>query len=431
VDIIEVFLAEKEARDRQTSIELRAKGVITTPGGPFIFSRRKEIDGLLARGVFELISGDSPEIGDARIFGSRLVDEVKGKGTATPYEKSRLVVQAFNDEGKKTVLTQSPTIQRVSQRIIVAIAPSLLERGITLHLRDITQAYVQSTSKLSRVIYARPPKDMIGELPPNVIFKVIKPLYGIPEAGTHWFGTYHKHHREKLGMGTSTYDPCLLITKDKNGPFGLVGMQTDDTLILGDNEFVKQEDVELKRAKLLAKPSEQLTGDNPLLFNAYKLMIDGDEVALVQKEQGKRLRLIDPNSDEAEVKQAYLEQRARGAYIGTICQPEAAFDLSVAAQHQSPGKEEIKALNRRLQWQMDNLDRGLHFIPLDLSTAKLFIFTDGSFANNSDLSSQIGYVVVLGNETHKDGEFSLRGNGAPPSVRGLLVQYWLQNYMPW
>jgi hypothetical protein len=55
-------------------------------------------------------------------------------------------------------------------------------------------------------------------------------------------------------MGTSTYDPCLLITKDENGPFGLVGMQTDDTLILGDNEFVKQEDVELKRAKLLAKP---------------------------------------------------------------------------------------------------------------------------------------------------------------------------------
>ena len=105
------------------------------------------------------------------------------------------------------------------------------------------------------------------------------------------------------------------------------------------------------------------------------------------------------------MKQAYFEQRARGACTGTICRSEAAFDLSVAAQHQSPGKEEIKALTRRLQWQMDNLDRGLHFIPLDLSTAKLFIFVDGSFANNSDLSSQIGYLVVLGNETHKDGEF--------------------------
>ena len=30
-------------------------------------------------------------------------------------------------------------------------------------------------------------------------------------------------------------------------------------------------------------------------------------------------------------KQGYVEQRARGAYIASICQPEASFDLSVAA----------------------------------------------------------------------------------------------------
>jgi hypothetical protein len=64
---------------------------------------------------------------------------------------------------------------------------------------------------------------------------------------------------------------------------------------------------ELKTAKLLAKPSEQLTGDNPLLSNGCKLMINGDEVALAQKEQGKRLGLIGPNFDEAEVRQVYLE----------------------------------------------------------------------------------------------------------------------------
>lgn len=35
---------------------------------------------------------------------------------------------------------------------------------------------------------------------------------------------------------------------------------------------------------------------------------------------------------------------------------------------------------------------------------------DGSSANNKDLSSQIGYVAVLGNEEERDGEFELRGN---------------------
>jgi Reverse transcriptase (RNA-dependent DNA polymerase) len=407
---IEAFLTEKENRDREMSLELRAKGIITTPGGPFIFSRRVEMDGLMAQGVYDLIRRDAKEIGDTRIFGSRMVDEVKGKETSTPYEKSRLVIQAYNDQGKKTVLTQSPTIQRVSQRIIAALAPSLFIRGILLFCRDITQAYIQSTSKLARPIYATPPKEMHGEFPDDVILKIIKPLYGIPEAGTHWFGTYFVHHKEKLDMETSTYDPCLLITKDQEGPFGMVGMQTDDTLILGDSQFVEKENMELKKAKLLAKPIESLTAETPLLFNGCKLMFDegGDGLNLVQKGQGKRLSQIDANSEG--FRQAYLEQRARGAYIASICQPEAAFDCSVAAQHQDPGKEEVKALNKRLKWQMENLDRGLHYVPLDLATAKLFVFVDGSFANNPDLSSQIGYVIVLGNETLKDGEFKLRGN---------------------
>lgn len=47
---------------------------------------------------------------------------------------------------------------------------------------------------------------------------------------------------------------------------------------------------------------------------------------------------------------------------------------------------------------------------LDLATAKLFVFTDGSFANNQDLSSQLGYIIVLANEDKSNGQFKLRGN---------------------
>ncbi|KAE8822069.1 hypothetical protein HRS9139_10478 [Pyrenophora teres f. teres] len=36
---------------------------------------------------------------------------------------------------------------------------------------------------------------------------------------------------------------------------------------------------------------------------------------------------------------------------------------------------------------------------------------DASFANNKDMSSQIGYVIILGNEvTSSDGSFKIRGN---------------------
>ena len=83
---------------------------------------------------------------------------------------------------------------------------------------------MQLATPLARVIFARPLKEMVKELPPNMIFRVVKPLYGVPKAGIHWYGTYSTHHREKLSIDTSTFDPCLLVTRDEDGPFGIVGM---------------------------------------------------------------------------------------------------------------------------------------------------------------------------------------------------------------
>jgi hypothetical protein len=124
---------------------------------------------------------------------------------------------------------------------------------------------------------------------------------------------------------------------------------------------------------------------------------------MIQKGQADR---IEPAVDKAQ----YVEQRARGAYISSICQPEAAFDFSAAAQAVEPTDDDIRKLNNRLQWQLDNKDRGLRYRPLDLSTAKLLVFADGSFANNKDLTSQIGYVICLANEEVQQETFTLVGN---------------------
>jgi hypothetical protein len=233
-----------------------------------------------------------------------------------------------------------------------------MDREISLWLRDITQAYVQSQTKLNRVVLAYPPKEITHIYPEGTIMVVLKPLYGLAEAGTHWWATYSKHHREKLMMTTSTYDPCLLITTSKD-KFGIVGMQTDDTIILSDEQFSYLEERELV---FLAKPKEKLTTETTLIFNGCILTRNDDELTLRQTEQGKKIKLI--NAEAADFQQGYVEQRARGAYIATICQPEAAFDLSIAAQSKEPTKEDVTTLNKRLQWQLDHLDRGLKYIPV-------------------------------------------------------------------
>ena len=113
-------------------------------------SRRKEIDGLFEKGAFAFVDiSEVPE--GTRIFGSRFVDEIKHPGTDRAYEKSRLVIQAYNDPGKELILTQSPTVQRASQRLILALAMTLKndkKEPLSLYLRDISQAYVQSQTRL-------------------------------------------------------------------------------------------------------------------------------------------------------------------------------------------------------------------------------------------------------------------------------------------
>jgi hypothetical protein len=67
----------------------------------------------------------------------------------------------------------------------------------------------------------------------------------------------------------------------------------------------------------------------------------------------------------------------------------------------NPVESDTKALNKRLSWQIENAKRGLKFVKLDVNSLQLLAFTDASFANNKDLSSQIGFILVLTDASNK------------------------------
>lgn len=184
-------------------------------------------------------------------------------------------------------------------------------------------------------------------------------------------------------------------------------MQTDDTLILGDCDFIDKEQVQLQKANFLAKDREQLSIENDLKFNGGTIQLQDDgSVTLTQERQCKNLKLVSTKTvdstssrgitrKELTTKEQYVAQRARGAYIASVCQPEATYDLSVAAQAIEVTEKDVKSLNKRIQWQIQSGSRGLRFVKLDRDSLRLLAFTDASFANNRDLSSQIGYVLTL------------------------------------
>jgi hypothetical protein len=59
---------------------------------------------------------------------------------------------------------------------------------------------------------------------------------------------------------------------------------------------------------------------------------------------------------------------------------------------------------------MEHLDQRLSYVHVNLNDAKIFIFADGLFVNNKNLSSQLGFLMVLAYEDHLESFFALIGN---------------------
>lgn len=46
-------------------------------------------------------------------------------------------------------------------------------------------------------------------------------------------------------------------------------------------------------------------------------------------------------------------------------------------------------------------DQGLTFVSLDLTTSRMFLMTDASFANAEDMNSQLGYFILLVDDSRR------------------------------
>ncbi len=397
----------------------------------FAESRQKEINDLIEKDVFQSVDKNDAS-SDVRIFNFRFVDEIKHFDIDKTFEKSRLVMQTFNDQNKILVLIQSSIIQRINQRLIVCLI--VVFSKMNLYLKNITQAYVQSITSLNRDFFVRSSVELIKRLDiaSNSILKMIKSLYDVLEIDNHEFVTYHAHHVNKLDMTQSTYDLCLLHTNmnidtssilqislkndhshtnHSQTDMRIVDMQIDDTLIFVDANFATAKEKAIINAKIMTKSRDCLDSIFSLKFNDTIIEHQENDIYLRQISQFDHLQLIQSvdiaitsSRDKIRLalisKEQYVTQRARNAYVASICQSKASFDLSFAAQSIEVSSENITTLNKRLQWQIDNHSRDLRYVKLDSTTLQLMIFTNSIFANNRDLFSQIDYVICLVDSKH-------------------------------
>ena len=149
--------------------------------------KQKEITKLLKKEIFEIVVDYQNVFSNNRILNFCFVDEKKHSDIDKAFEKSRLMIQTYNDEEKTLILTQSSTIQRISQRFIICLAVVLQDTNTKLYFRNIVQTYVQFSSKLNRDFYIRSSEELINmlDVDQNCILKIIKSLYDVSKTKNH------------------------------------------------------------------------------------------------------------------------------------------------------------------------------------------------------------------------------------------------------
>jgi Reverse transcriptase (RNA-dependent DNA polymerase) len=177
----------------------------------------------------------------------RFVLTIKDSGTVNDIFKTRYVAHGFNDIAKAHLIYDSPVSKPESTRIILSLAAIL---GFRITSSDVTQAYIQSTHNLTRDVFINPEGAI--ELPADHVLKLLKPLYGLCDAGDHWSRTYHKHLMEDLKLEPTVNDPDLFFKAVDEKLEGLCATYVDDSLTSGTPDVFAQ--ATLTERKFESKP---------------------------------------------------------------------------------------------------------------------------------------------------------------------------------
>jgi hypothetical protein len=224
---------------------------------------------------------------------------------------------------------------------------------------------------------------------PGQLLKLLRPLYGLADSGDYCGRTLSNHLRKDLGMESTTGDPALFFKTIGNKLSGLCATYVDDTLQAGDQTFVKLS--EQRQGRFQCQPREW----NNVQFAGVEIETGEPEIIVHQQRYISKLM---PLCKQATFKQ-FRSLRAKLSWI-TQTRPDVSCAVALAAQvtegryHGDP-LVYINQLNRVIKHLKKVPDLPLRFPILDLSTLRLQVYSDASYANNADGSSQLGYIIFL------------------------------------
>lgn len=230
-------------------------------------------------------------------------------------------------------------------------------------------------------------------------FRVVHPLYGIPESRLHWYILHLEHHEETLGMKRLTTDPCELLKQKDEKLEGMVTSQVDVSLVLGTEVFLGEEELASKRFR--KKPRIGLK-NTPIHFNGTEIPREGDSIKMHQAEKTAKLKPLITQND-------FASARTMAQHIGVETRPDVIASVQKLGPGESKTTENEFILSRKVIKRLQSDPRfGLTFESIDLGSTKLIRHSYSSSWNVLNLRNQLGSVILLTDNDGRRISFTLR-----------------------
>lgn len=159
--------------------------------------------------------------------------------TPHAFRNLKLDLMAFN-YNNYGLLTGSPTGQRSLHHLLQSLFGTY--DYFALVTKKVLRAYTHKNTVATPPFLIR--KLQTIDFPSNLLLRVDRPLYGLPESGPHWFFNYSNLLKTRLSMTAAVYGPFLVsssgsqsIKRHRTGLRGGTAFQTDDTPNLGNKSF--------------------------------------------------------------------------------------------------------------------------------------------------------------------------------------------------
>lgn len=331
------------------------------------------------------------DIGQERISSRWVLTEKGVQGSEDYRLKARIVCRGY-EEDSSGFRTDSPTLTKESMRLLSCLAMS---KGWKCKSLDVRSAFLQGF-EIDREIFMKPPNDAEEK---GVLWKLLRCPYGLNDAPRAWFKRV-RYEFQNLGAVSSRYDEACFYFRHGGSLEGMIVIFVDDFYYAGSEKFHKDFIVKLVR---VFKVRVQNCGNFKYLglnITQTSEYIQVDQNAYIQS-----LECIPISETRSDNSQGLLTQDERKQvkskcgqllWISNNSRPDIAYETSTLC---NPGKnavvEDILKVNKLILKLKQT--KGVVKYP-DLGCPEhwsLLVYSDSSYANLPDGSSQGGFVIFL------------------------------------